>query len=136
MLGPLFRFLQKQVGRPWDAVYSEIARNLPKTSLQNRHIYTHVWEFVETNVIPFRIVLEASVLGKKREGYRSGGAVTLFLDDDFRLPLHILVVFVIELFSVNEHDHVCILFNGAGFAKVRHLRLSPGAIFDLAIKLR
>jgi hypothetical protein len=51
VLGPLYRFLLKQVGRPWDAVYSEIARHLPKTSVQNRHIYTHLWQFVEKNVI-------------------------------------------------------------------------------------
>src|SRR6266850_6089361 len=92
--------------------------------------------FVITNIIPFRVVLEARVLAKESEGNRSGGAVALFLDDDFRLTLHILVVFVIKLFSVNEHDHICILFNGAGFTKVRHLRLSPGPIFDLAVELR
>src|SRR5207248_1341270 len=51
VLGPLYRFLLKQVGRPWDAVYSEVAQHLPKTSLQNQHIYTHLWEFVEKNVI-------------------------------------------------------------------------------------
>lgn len=51
VLGPLYRFLLKQVGRPWDAVYSEFARNLPKTSLQNRHIYTHLWQFVEKHVV-------------------------------------------------------------------------------------
>lgn len=46
LLGPLHRFLLGQVGRPWDIVYSEIARNLPKTSLQNLHVYTHLWQFV------------------------------------------------------------------------------------------
>ena len=66
--------------------------------------------FVETH-IPFRVVLEARVLAQESEVDRSGGTVTLFLDDDLRLTLHILVVSVIKLFSVNEHDHVCILFN-------------------------
>jgi hypothetical protein len=51
VLGPLHRFLLGQVGRPWDLVYSEIARNLPKTSVQNIHVYTHLWQFVEKNVI-------------------------------------------------------------------------------------
>jgi hypothetical protein len=51
VLGPLYGFLLGQVGRPWDKVYSEIAQNLPKTSMQNRHIYTHVWQFVEKHVI-------------------------------------------------------------------------------------
>jgi len=27
VLGPLYRYLLKQVGRPWDKVYSEIAQN-------------------------------------------------------------------------------------------------------------
>jgi hypothetical protein len=50
VLGPLYRFLLKQVGRPWDKVYSEIARELPKDTMQNIHIYTHIWQFVERDV--------------------------------------------------------------------------------------
>jgi hypothetical protein len=50
VLGPLYRYLLKQVGRPWNAVYSEICANLPKTSMQNRHVYTHIWQFVEKDV--------------------------------------------------------------------------------------
>jgi hypothetical protein len=51
VLGPLCRYLLKQVGRPWNKVYSEIAANLPKTNVQNRHVYTHVWQFVEKDVL-------------------------------------------------------------------------------------
>ena len=51
VLGPLYHYLLKQVGRKWDAVYSEICANLPKTSMQNRHIYTHIWQFVEKHVL-------------------------------------------------------------------------------------
>jgi len=50
VLGPLYHYLLKQVGRKWDAVYSEICANLPKTSMQNRHVYTHIWQFVERHV--------------------------------------------------------------------------------------
>lgn len=50
VLGPLYRFLLKQVGRPWDKVYSEIAEQLPKDTMQNIHIYTHIWQFVERDV--------------------------------------------------------------------------------------
>lgn len=50
VLGPLYRFLLKQVGRPWDKVYSEIAKELPKDTMQNIHIYTHIWQFVERDV--------------------------------------------------------------------------------------
>jgi hypothetical protein len=46
VLGPLYRYLLSQVGRKWDAVYSEICRNLPKVSVQNKHVFTHVWQFV------------------------------------------------------------------------------------------
>src|SRR5258708_1687591 len=50
LLGPLYHYLLKQVGRKWDTIYSEIARNLPKTSVQNCHIYTHIWQFIEKDV--------------------------------------------------------------------------------------
>lgn len=46
VLGPLYRFLLSQVGRKWDNVYSEIAQKLPKTSVPNIHVYTHLWRFV------------------------------------------------------------------------------------------
>jgi len=51
VLGPLYGYLLKQVGRPWDKVYSEITQNLPKGTTQNDHIYTHIWQFVERDVI-------------------------------------------------------------------------------------
>ncbi|MFX8308882.1 hypothetical protein ABTL21_19880, partial [Acinetobacter baumannii] len=37
-LGPLRRFLERQVGRPWNDVYSEIARNLRVTSTVQQHV--------------------------------------------------------------------------------------------------
>ncbi len=51
VLGPLYHYLLKQVGRKWDAVYSDVVKNLPKGSVQNDHIYTHIWQFVEKNVV-------------------------------------------------------------------------------------
>lgn len=50
VIGPLYRFLLKQVGRPWDKVYSEITQKLPKGTVTNDHIYTHVFQFVERDV--------------------------------------------------------------------------------------
>lgn len=45
VLGPLRRFLQKQVGRPWDKVYSEIKRGIDGRKLTGRHVLDHVaWE--------------------------------------------------------------------------------------------
>jgi hypothetical protein len=51
VLGPLYGYLLKQVGRPWDKVYSEIRKQLKPTSMQNIHILGHIDDIVETNVI-------------------------------------------------------------------------------------
>jgi hypothetical protein len=45
LLGPLRRYLHKQVARPWDKVWSEITRNLDSRSLSGQHIFDHIqWE--------------------------------------------------------------------------------------------
>lgn len=46
-LAPLKRYLRKQVGRPWNKVYSEIAANLRTTSAVQQHVRHHLWDFVE-----------------------------------------------------------------------------------------
>ncbi|HEX3678586.1 MAG TPA: hypothetical protein VHU90_02595 [Galbitalea sp.] len=44
-LGPLRGYLRKQIGRPWDKVWSEIATTLDSRSLTGRHIFDHIrWE--------------------------------------------------------------------------------------------
>ena len=44
-LGPLRGYLHKQVGRPWDKVWSEIAATLDSRSLTGQHIFDHIrWE--------------------------------------------------------------------------------------------
>ncbi|MBN9529849.1 MAG: hypothetical protein J0H82_26815 [Alphaproteobacteria bacterium] len=45
-LRPLRRFLERQVGRLWNDVYSEIARNLRVTSTVQQHVRDHVPNFV------------------------------------------------------------------------------------------
>lgn len=45
-LAPLERFLRKQVGRPWNKVYSEIRANINMNSAVQFHIMQHVWDFV------------------------------------------------------------------------------------------
>ena len=50
-LAPLKRFLQKQVGRPWDKVYSEISARLRPTSAVQQHVRDHVWDYVERHAI-------------------------------------------------------------------------------------
>lgn len=45
VLGPLRRYLRKQVGRPWDKVWSEITHALDSRSLTGQHIFDHIrWE--------------------------------------------------------------------------------------------
>jgi hypothetical protein len=48
-LNPLKRFLRKNVGRPWDKVYSEICERISPNSTVQQHILQHVWDFVEKN---------------------------------------------------------------------------------------
>ena len=44
-LGPLRGYLRKQVGRPWDKVWSEITATLDSRSLTGQHIFDHIrWE--------------------------------------------------------------------------------------------
>jgi hypothetical protein len=47
---PLRRFVLSCVGRKWDDVYSEIRKTIPKGSVVNNHLYTHLFEYVATNV--------------------------------------------------------------------------------------
>jgi hypothetical protein len=50
-LGPLRKYLRKQVGRPWDVVYSELSAVLDKRSISGLHIWDHVFMEVERYVI-------------------------------------------------------------------------------------
>lgn len=53
-LAPLRRYLEVQVGRPWDAVYSEIAANLRPSSTVQQHVRDHRWDFVNPRRQPGR----------------------------------------------------------------------------------
>ncbi|MBS1787080.1 MAG: hypothetical protein JST85_05125 [Acidobacteria bacterium] len=45
LLGPLRRYLRRNVGKPWDKVYSELAQHLDKRKTTGIHIFDHVkWE--------------------------------------------------------------------------------------------
>ncbi|WAS92676.1 hypothetical protein [Nannocystis punicea] len=50
-LAPLRRFLLSRVGRPWDAVHSEIAATLRVTSAVQKHVLDHLRDMVYTNVM-------------------------------------------------------------------------------------
>ncbi|HRI68206.1 MAG TPA: hypothetical protein PK156_28445 [Polyangium sp.] len=50
-LAPLRRFLERRVGRPWDAVWSELREFLSPKSTVQKHVFDHVQQFVELNPI-------------------------------------------------------------------------------------
>jgi hypothetical protein len=47
LLGPLRGYLRKHVGRPWNAVWSELSAHLDKRSVTGSHIFDHIKQEVE-----------------------------------------------------------------------------------------
>jgi len=45
-LAPLRRYLARQVGRPWDKVYSEICKTIDTRSAIGLHVLQHVEDFI------------------------------------------------------------------------------------------
>ena len=45
-LNPLRRYLESQVGRPWDKVWSEICKNLKPSNTVQQHVRDHIPDFV------------------------------------------------------------------------------------------
>src|SRR5687767_836238 len=50
-LGPLRRFLDANVGRPWDKVYSEICQHIDRGNVVQKHVLTHLFDYVVTTVV-------------------------------------------------------------------------------------
>lgn len=50
-IAPLYRFLQKSVGRPWNDVFSEICERIKLDSTTQRHIRQHVDGYVSQSYI-------------------------------------------------------------------------------------
>lgn len=50
-LGPLRRFLNSNVGRPWDKVYSEICQHVDRGNVVQKHILTHLFDYVVVNTV-------------------------------------------------------------------------------------
>ena len=44
LLGPLWGYLRKHVGKPWDVVYADICRNLDFRSVLGLHIKSHLFD--------------------------------------------------------------------------------------------
>jgi hypothetical protein len=49
-LGPLRRFLNAQVGRPWNKVFAEISRCIDRRNTVQQHIYEHLADFIAVHV--------------------------------------------------------------------------------------
>ena len=45
-LGPLYRYLDKQVHRPWNKVYSELCAGLDRRSVVQNHLFEHIGDHV------------------------------------------------------------------------------------------
>lgn len=50
-LASLRRFLNSNVGRPWDKVYSEICKHVDRGNVVQKHILTHLFDYVVTRVV-------------------------------------------------------------------------------------
>jgi hypothetical protein len=50
-LAPLYRYLQKQVNRPWAKVYGELCAGLDKRSVVQSHLFQHIDGKVEVNTV-------------------------------------------------------------------------------------
>src|SRR5581483_4881087 len=42
LLGPLRRYLRRNVGRPWDKIFSELKMHLDDRSVTGRHVFQHI----------------------------------------------------------------------------------------------
>jgi hypothetical protein len=50
-LGPLRRFLDANVGRPWDKIYSEICQHVDRGNVVQNHILTHLFDYVVVDTV-------------------------------------------------------------------------------------
>ncbi len=49
-LGPLKRYVLSCVGRKWDDIYSEICQHIDKGNVVQKHILTHLFDYIEKDV--------------------------------------------------------------------------------------
>lgn len=49
-LSPLHRFLRSSIGRPWNKVYQQLREHVNFDNVVQKHLLTHVYQFVEKNV--------------------------------------------------------------------------------------
>lgn len=78
-LNPLRRFLSKQVGRPWNDVYSEICTQLDTGSTVKQHVRQHLTDFVTVKTY---IDADGDLIALTRWGPREGPYNDLWVDAD------------------------------------------------------
>jgi hypothetical protein len=66
-LNPLRRYLQSQLNRPWDKVYSEISAHLKPTSTVQQHVRDHLEDFV---AVKTRMKAGVVMIGQRFGGER------------------------------------------------------------------
>ena len=71
-LGPLRRFLDSNIGRPWDKVYSEICQYVDRGNVVQKHILTHLFEYVTVHTI---LIDGEPCCGKRHWGFQYGESV-------------------------------------------------------------
>lgn len=49
-LGPMRRFLRSRLGRPWNKVHQELCEHVAFENAVQKHVLTHVFDFVEQHV--------------------------------------------------------------------------------------
>lgn len=50
-LGPLRRLLRSKVGQHWDDIYSELCQRLDRKTVIGQHVFHHIWDIVERDII-------------------------------------------------------------------------------------
>lgn len=74
-LNPLRRYLEANVGKKWDKVFSDICKNIKLDSAVQKHVRDHVFDYVHVNV---EIGEKGQVLGQRRYG----GTIRELFDKD------------------------------------------------------
>jgi hypothetical protein len=67
-LGPLRRYIESQVGRPWNKVHAEICANIDAGNNVQSHILVHLYQYVERHVELIAGVPHPAAGGHWRQG--------------------------------------------------------------------
>ena len=77
LLGPLRRWVESQVGKNWDKVYSEIKETFPNTNKQNHHLLdTHLVQYIARDVEVVKSKKGRKVYDKTRRYWHGGGELS------------------------------------------------------------